>query len=170
MRNSCSTIPLDEVEEKIANLQNSLALLLKNQPVDSFQVRLNIALAAIAESTLMLFPYKSPLDAKQEKSLEFILHITCNLFSWLEETSKQVPSFSLPLDDRAPISQMTPSQYFWWAACYEICDPIANIVSFCQILALKGSEGNDFKKLLSTSVPLENLKSDIRAYLYSQRA
>jgi len=158
-------MPLDEVEEKIVNLQNNLAVLLKDQPVDSFQIRLNIALTAIAESTLMHFPYRSSFDAKQEKSLEFILRITCYLFSWLEETSKQVPSFSLPLDERAPDKRMTPSQYFWWAASYEIGEPMNGLVSFCNLLALEGSENSDFKKLLATSIPLRNLWSDIRASL-----
>ncbi|MCC6607593.1 MAG: hypothetical protein IT327_30580 [Anaerolineae bacterium] len=158
-------MPLDEVEEKIVNLQNNLAVLLKDQPVDSFQIRLNTALNAIAQSTLMLFPYRSSLDAKQEKSLEYILRITCILFSWLEETSKQVPSFSLPLDERAPDSRMTSSQYFWWAAYYEIGVQIDNIIGLCELLSLTGSEGSDFNKLLATLVPLKSLRSDIRASL-----
>ncbi|MCB9008294.1 MAG: hypothetical protein H6656_13140 [Ardenticatenaceae bacterium] len=165
MRKPCSTIPLDEIKERIVNLQNNLAVLLKNQPIDSFQVRLNTALVAIVESTLLFFPNKFTLNAKQEKSLEFILYITCNLFSWLEETIKQVPSFSLPLDERAPDQRITPSQYFWWAASYEIGEPINGLVGFCHLLALEDSENNDFKKLLSTSVPLRNLWSDIRASL-----
>lgn len=159
----CSKSSLDELINIVAEAQADLIQLSRQQPEDTLAFRFIDALAEVAENTILLISVQHQSEKKYQY-LEFILRSVCRLFYWFNQSTVLFPSFAMPLDGRITNKKITPSQYFWMMATYEIKTPIDAISSFCILLAKEGTTGTRFLQLHSGANALQQLVTEIFSY------